>query len=310
MTFFVMADGSVLSASDLERELRAIPGEIVLLVDCCGSGGLIGEAGSAEDLLDGVASVFQGTVGPASFRGSKYLVVASALLDQDSYRIGFAEDGEDMATVFARALCDAAGWSIDRGAQSAMNADADYDGRITLDELGSYMARRVSVVSGARGRVRPDRARLSRGRRRRGLCADGRFAIARSPRGRFAREASPRSGLDFSARFNTPRLQAPEKARILSYISEKWEFIRRRCGMASGKHLLGKAGGRHVFGTVKVGDKGQIVIPKEARVRFGIQPGDALLVLGDDRHGLVVTRPDVIREVAEQVFDGLDESSE
>lgn len=144
MTFFVMADGSVLSASDLERELRAIPGEIVLLVDCCGSGGLIGEAGSAEDLLDGVASVFQGTVGPASFRGSKYLVVASALLDQDSYRIGFAEDGEDMATVFARALCDAAGWSIDRGAQSAMNADADYDGRITLDELGSYMARRVS----------------------------------------------------------------------------------------------------------------------------------------------------------------------
>ena len=74
--------------------------------------------------------------------------------------------------------------------------------------------------------------------------------------------------------------------------------------MASGKHLLGKAGGRHVFGTVKVGDKGQIVIPKEARVRFGIEPG------GDDRHGLVVTRPDVIRDVAEQVLDGLDEPSE
>ncbi|HIS85846.1 MAG TPA: AbrB/MazE/SpoVT family DNA-binding domain-containing protein [Candidatus Faecivicinus avistercoris] len=80
--------------------------------------------------------------------------------------------------------------------------------------------------------------------------------------------------------------------------------------MASGKHLLGKAGGRHVFGTVKVGDKGQIVIPKEARVRFGIKPGDTLLVLGDDRHGLVVTRPDVIRDVAEQVLDGLDEPSE
>ena len=80
--------------------------------------------------------------------------------------------------------------------------------------------------------------------------------------------------------------------------------------MASGKHLLGKADGRHVFGTVKVGDNWQIVIPKEARVRFGIEPGDTLLVLGDDRHGLVVTRPDVIRDVAEQVLDGLDEPSE
>ena len=145
MTFFVMSDGSVLSASDLERELRAIPGEIVLLIDCCGSGGLIGEAGSADDLLDGITSVFQGTVGPASVRGSKYRVVASALLDQDSYRISFSDDGDEgMATVFARALCDAAGWSIDRGVQSAMNADANYDGQITLDELGAYMERRVS----------------------------------------------------------------------------------------------------------------------------------------------------------------------
>ena len=145
MTFFVMSDGSVLSASDLERELRAIPGEIVLLIDCCGSGGLIGEAGSSDDLLDGITSVFQGTVGPASVRGSKYRVVASALLDQDSYRISFSDDGDEgMATVFARALCDAAGWSIDRGVQSAMNADANYDGQITLDELGAYMERRVS----------------------------------------------------------------------------------------------------------------------------------------------------------------------
>ena len=80
--------------------------------------------------------------------------------------------------------------------------------------------------------------------------------------------------------------------------------------MAGGKHLLGMPRGRHVFGTVKVGERGQIVIPKEARELFGIRPGDTLLVLGDDRHGLVVTRPDVIRDVAEQVLDGLDEPSE
>ena len=44
--------------------------------------------------------------------------------------------------------------------------------------------------------------------------------------------------------------------------------------MAGGKHLLGMAHGRHVFGTAKVGERGQIVIPKDARALFGIQPGD------------------------------------
>ena len=142
MTFFVMADGSVLSAADLERELRIIPGEIVLLADCCGSGGVLGRAGSAQDMLDGVISVFQGAVGSASVHGSKYRVIASARLDQDSHRIGFTEDG--MSTVFARALCDAAGWNMDRNAPSAMNADVNYDRKITLDELGRYLTKRVS----------------------------------------------------------------------------------------------------------------------------------------------------------------------
>lgn len=142
MTFFVMADGSVLSAQDLEQALRRIPGDVVLLVDCCGSGGVLGEAGGPEDLLEGVTGVFQGTVGGASVRGSKYRVIASARLDQDSYRIGFAGE-ESMSTVFARALCDAAGWNLDLNAPSALNADADYDGRITLDELDSYLTRRV-----------------------------------------------------------------------------------------------------------------------------------------------------------------------
>ena len=40
--------------------------------------------------------------------------------------------------------------------------------------------------------------------------------------------------------------------------------------------------GKHVFGMVKVGDKGQIVIPAKARKIFDIQPGDNLIVLGDE----------------------------
>lgn len=43
--------------------------------------------------------------------------------------------------------------------------------------------------------------------------------------------------------------------------------------------------GKHVFGTVTVGDKGQIVIPVRARRLFGIGPGDSLIVLGDEHQG-------------------------
>ena len=49
--------------------------------------------------------------------------------------------------------------------------------------------------------------------------------------------------------------------------------------MAGGKHILGKAK-RHIFGTARVGEKGQIVIPKEARQIFGVQPGDTLVTSG------------------------------
>ena len=51
--------------------------------------------------------------------------------------------------------------------------------------------------------------------------------------------------------------------------------------MAGGKHLLGKPKGKHIFGTAKVGEKGQIVIPKEARTLFGVQPGDTLALRVD-----------------------------
>ena len=53
---------------------------------------------------------------------------------------------------------------------------------------------------------------------------------------------------------------------------------------------------------VKVGEKGQIVIPKEARQIFGVQPGDTLLILGDEETGIIVTKPDVLRDAANEIF--------
>lgn len=73
--------------------------------------------------------------------------------------------------------------------------------------------------------------------------------------------------------------------------------------MAGGKHLLGKGNSRRVFGTAKVGDRGQIVIPKEARELFHIRPGDTLLILGEESKGLIVSRPELLRDLADQIFD-------
>ena len=56
--------------------------------------------------------------------------------------------------------------------------------------------------------------------------------------------------------------------------------------LPSGKHVLGMKKARHIFGTAKVGDRGQIVIPKDAREFYGIHPGDTLLILGDEENGV------------------------
>ena len=61
--------------------------------------------------------------------------------------------------------------------------------------------------------------------------------------------------------------------------------------------------GKYVFGTVKVGEKGQIVIPKEARDVFGIKPGDVLLMLGDEQQGIGIVKSDVLQAFAEQIMN-------
>lgn len=57
-------------------------------------------------------------------------------------------------------------------------------------------------------------------------------------------------------------------------------------------------------GTVKVGEKGQIVIPKELREMFGIQPGDTLLILGDEKQGIALPPKSTFQALMEQIFGG------
>ena len=61
--------------------------------------------------------------------------------------------------------------------------------------------------------------------------------------------------------------------------------------------------GKHIFGTVTVGEKGQLVIPKKARDIFDIKPGDMLLVLGDEEQGLIITKTDRLNEIALDIME-------
>ena len=67
--------------------------------------------------------------------------------------------------------------------------------------------------------------------------------------------------------------------------------------------------GKHIFGTVKVGEKGQIVIPSDARKIFNIKPGDNLIVLGDESQGIAIVKADILEDFAKQILKG-DENGE
>lgn len=54
--------------------------------------------------------------------------------------------------------------------------------------------------------------------------------------------------------------------------------------------------------TATVGEKGQIVIPKQAREVFGIKPGDTLLLLGDERRGIAIPPKGAFAEIMSAAF--------
>ena len=62
--------------------------------------------------------------------------------------------------------------------------------------------------------------------------------------------------------------------------------------------------GKYIFGVVKVGDKGQIVIPKDARSVNNIKPGDALIMLGDER-GIALLKTEIFQNAIDQAMGGL-----
>lgn len=74
---------------------------------------------------------------------------------------------------------------------------------------------------------------------------------------------------------------------------------------AEDNHLPMPPKGKHLFGIVTVGEKGQIVIPKKARDLFDIKSGDQLMVLGDDNRGIAIMKTDEFLIFADEIKKNL-----
>ena len=67
----------------------------------------------------------------------------------------------------------------------------------------------------------------------------------------------------------------------------------------------------HIYGTVKVGDRGQVVIPADVRKDLDIKPRDILLVMtGRYGRGLSMIKADAVRDFASKLLTDLDEPPE
>ena len=58
---------------------------------------------------------------------------------------------------------------------------------------------------------------------------------------------------------------------------------------------------------VKIGEKGQFVIPKEARELFDLQPGNEILVLGDEKRGIAILPKEMQTEFITRIFSEIEE---
>ena len=63
--------------------------------------------------------------------------------------------------------------------------------------------------------------------------------------------------------------------------------------------------GKHVFGTTQINDRGQVVIPKKARELFGINSGDALVILGDEAEGIAIIKADVFEKRMNDIWNNM-----
>lgn len=68
--------------------------------------------------------------------------------------------------------------------------------------------------------------------------------------------------------------------------------------------------GKHLWGTVTIGSKGQIVIPKNARDTFDMKEGDRLVVLGDELQGIALIKAEIFEKQMQEMLERSQRSAE
>ncbi|WP_294825562.1 helix-turn-helix domain-containing protein [uncultured Eubacterium sp.] len=68
--------------------------------------------------------------------------------------------------------------------------------------------------------------------------------------------------------------------------------------------------GKHLWGTVTIGSKGQIVIPKNARDTFDMKEGDRLVVLGDESQGIALIKTEIFENQMQEMLERSQRSAE
>lgn len=146
-----MRYGSKVTAMELERALRQIPGTVIVIIDCCQSGAFL--EGSAGESLFATKMISQFTgesAGKSAFASSKYKLLVSSSASQNSYRMASSSPAteQNMSTVFARSLTEGLGWNLIKDKKGTMKADIDNNRQISLHEAWLYtMKRTMSYLS-------------------------------------------------------------------------------------------------------------------------------------------------------------------
>jgi len=137
-------DGLKITPAELKSAFDGAVGQIILIIDCCNSGGFIGLSEEPDVFSSGILRSFGGTQGGVNaFSSSQFLVCVSCSFDQNSYRIaaGSATE-ENMTTVFSRSLCEALGWDIINDRPTTFKADTDGDNSVSFTEMCAYTRQR------------------------------------------------------------------------------------------------------------------------------------------------------------------------
>ncbi len=142
-SYIELHDGTKITAAQLEQLFSEINGKVIVIIDCCSSGAFIGNTKQIDRFTSSVISSFSDEM--SGLKSDKYIVLTSAAGKEDSFRRSFTgeNDEQGMATIFARSLCEGAGWDIINDRVCSFKADSNKDRQITFNEIYQYTMRRV-----------------------------------------------------------------------------------------------------------------------------------------------------------------------